>query len=444
MAQGPAQQSDGVLCRPPMVWLRWLIAVTAVTLALSAAGPLFAQQKRDPKPDAAAGKPTDYTSPHFLIHTDLSAAEAKELLTRLENMLGLISAYWGKPPAGIIECYIVDDLTNWPEGSIPSEQGRAKIASGAGVTITQRLSQGKRFVAKAVVYASADRNTPQHEAVHAYCGQTFGETGPVWYSEGMAEMGSFWKKGETAVNCHEEIVQYLRRAEPKSLNAIVNGEEFTGDSWQNYAWRWALCHLLANNPNYADRFRPLGLGLLTNQPVSFEQVYGSMATEICFEYLFFLKHFDIGYRADLCAWDWKKKFKPLRTGTITTTVAAGRGWQPTGIEVTKGDQFEFSAEGTWKISKGGEAISADGASAKGKLVAMVMKDFALGGSLKLEEYLSDPIDLGSYGTLTAPQDGKLYVRCGDAFNELADNTGSIKVKLKKSGDGPPLPMPKGK
>ena len=426
--------------------------ITAVTLVVFVALPLTANAQSPSKPaarasgaaEAAAGKPTDYTSPHFLLHTDLSATDAKELLTRLETMLSLISAYWGKPPSGIIECYVVDDLSNWPEGSIPSAAGRAKIEAGAGVTITQRISQGKRFVAKAVVYASADRNTPQHEAVHAYCGQTFGETGPVWYSEGMAEMGSFWKKGETSVNCHQEIVKYLRNAEPKSLNSIVNGEEFTGDSWQNYAWRWALCHLLANNPNYSDRFRPLGLGLLSQQPVTFEQVYGPMATEICFEYLFFLKHFDIGYRVDLCAWDWKKKFKPLRTGTITTTVAANRGWQPTGANVTKGEKFDFSAEGTWKLTKAGEGVSADGMTGRGKLVGLVMKDFALDGSLKLEDYLSEPIDLGTYGTFTAPQDGKLYLRCDDAWHELADNSGSIKVKLKLAGEGQPLPKPKGK
>ena len=420
-------------------------AVVIGVLPIVAAPALAQSPARQPAraADPAAGKPTDYSSPHFLIHTDLSAADAKDLLTRLETMLGLISAYWGKPPSGVIECYIVDNLDNWPDGSIPSAQGRDKIEAGAGVTMTQRLSQGKRFLAKAVVYASADRHTPQHEAVHAYCGQTFGETGPVWYSEGMAEMGAFWKKGETAVNCHEEIVRYLRRAEPKSLNAIVNGEEFTGDSWQNYAWRWALCHLLANNPNYADRFRPLGLGLLTGQPVSFEQVYGSMATEICFEYLFFLKHFDVGYRADLCAWDWKKKFKPLRTGTITAAVAANRGWQPSGIEVASGDQLEFNAEGTWKLTKDGKAVSADGDSGRGKLVAMVMKTFALDGSLKLEDYLSAPIELGSHGTLTAPQDGQLYLRCDDAWNELADNSGSIKVKLKKASNGQPLPRAKG-
>jgi hypothetical protein len=423
--------------------------LTGLAVGLFLAGTLptslQAQSKRATKrDDSPGGKPADYTSPHFLLHTDLSSAEAKELLTRLETMLGLISQYWGKPPSGVIECYVVKELGNWPEGSIPSDRGRAQIEAGAGVTITERLTQGNRFLAKAVVYASADRSTPQHEAVHAYCGQTFGRTGPVWYSEGMAEMGAYWKKGDSAVACQKEIVQYLKSAEPKSLNAIVNGEEFTGDSWQNYAWRWALCHVLANNPNYADRFRPLGLGLLTDQSVTFEQVYGAMATDICFEYLFFLKHFDVGYRADLCAFDWKKKFKPLRVGTITTPVPANRGWQATGIVVAQGDHLDYAAEGTWKLTKTGAAVSADGDTGQGNLVAMVMKDFSLEGSLRLEEYLSEPIDLGSYGTFAAPQDGKLYLRCSDAWNELADNSGSIKVKLKKTGEGPPLARPKGK
>lgn len=76
--------------------------------------PLAAQSKRAACAEAA-GKPADYKSPHFLLHTDLSAAEAKELLSRLETMLGLVSTYWGKPPSGVIECYVVKDLANWTD-----------------------------------------------------------------------------------------------------------------------------------------------------------------------------------------------------------------------------------------------------------------------------------------------------------------------------------------
>ena len=69
------------------------------------------------------------------------------------------------------------------------------------------------------------------------------------------------------------------------------------------------------------RFRPLGLGFLGEQKVSFEETYGAMAAEISFEYLFFVAHLEQGYRVDLCSWDWKKKFKPL-AGTEPVTVTS--------------------------------------------------------------------------------------------------------------------------
>src|SRR5437762_1494004 len=82
------------------------------------------------------------------------------------------------------------------------------------------------FVAKSLVFAVADRGTPQHESVHAYCGQTFGTTGPLWYSEGMAEMGNYWREGDRSVNIHPGVLEYLRNSPPKSLNDIVNANEF--------------------------------------------------------------------------------------------------------------------------------------------------------------------------------------------------------------------------
>ena len=39
----------------------------------------------------------EYSSKNFLLHTDLSPDEARELLTRLENMLVLVSGYFQKP-----------------------------------------------------------------------------------------------------------------------------------------------------------------------------------------------------------------------------------------------------------------------------------------------------------------------------------------------------------
>ncbi|MCA9018121.1 MAG: hypothetical protein KDA77_22555, partial [Planctomycetaceae bacterium] len=198
---------------------------------------LYAQGKRNGTGNGASEpvSPADYRSKNFLIHTDLPPDEARDLLERLEKMLVIISTYWGSPNRRVIECYVVKDLANWPPGSL-HPAGLRSVAGGGGVTMSQTTYRGKQIVsAKSIVFATADRGTPQHEAVHAYCAQNFGRTGPVWYSEGMAEMGNNWKdvpkKGQPlSVSCERYVIDYIKRSEPKSLNEIVNSDEMTGDS----------------------------------------------------------------------------------------------------------------------------------------------------------------------------------------------------------------------
>jgi len=369
----------------------------------------------------------DYSSKNFVLHTDMGPDEAKELLTRLETMLVLVSRYFGKPNSQVIEMNVVKDKAAWPAGSI-DPNAVASIESGGGITLSvtqsQRNGTGQRQIvaAKSVVWAVADRGTPQHEAVHAYCHQTFGRTGPTWYSEGMAELGQYWKEKEDGVNIHDGVLRYLKSQEPKELAEIVAPGQQTGDSWQNYSWRWALCHLLAANTNYRDRFKPLGLALLSDQQSSFEAVYGSMAREIDFEYNFFLKHLDQGYRADLCSWDWKPKFQRLKgTGSMQVKVDAMRGWQASRVLVKAGDKLSLSSTGEWALSKSGKKVSADGdEEGKGKLTGILFEDYRL----------SEPFELGATCEWEATGDGQLYLRCRDDWNSIADNNGIVTVKIK--------------
>ncbi len=383
--------------------------------------------------------PRDFNSPHFLLHTDIDADEARELLKRLETMIGLVSRYWGRPSRGIIECYVVRDLQQWPPGSLHGD-GLAYIRKRGGVCRSQRQSRGKHRQKKATVYAFAGNGIPQHESVHAYCWQTFGRYGPVWYREGMAELGQYWKEGEKAVNIEPHTLRYLQESPPLAIGEMISQERHTGN-WKDYAWRWALCHLLEKNPNYSSQFRPLGLGLLLGKPVSFEQVFGPVARNIEFEYLFFLKHMDNGYRVDLCAWDWEAKFRPLRNSSraIKTTVRAERGWQPSGMTVLSGIEYEYVSTGRWKTenvsgvkSLDSKSLDADGGEdGTGRLMGVVMQDFKLG----------KPFKLGTHGSFTLPSGGDLYLRCKDRWNELADNSGQIKFKVKVKGKGSPLRKP---
>lgn len=207
--------------------------------------------------------PRDYRSANFLVHTDLPADEANDLLKRLETMLTLISKYWGKPNKQTIEMFVVRDLEVWPPNSL-EPPGLESIEQQAGITMTSgavNRQTGQLLAAKSRVYAIADRGVPQHEAVHAYCHQSFGRAGPTWYSEGMAEMGHCWR-GESRVHCLPIVVKYLRSVEPKPLRAIVNGREQTGDSWQNYAWRWAALPSAGEQPELLRSLPPAGTGHL--------------------------------------------------------------------------------------------------------------------------------------------------------------------------------------
>ena len=367
-----------------------------------------------------------YESKNFRLQTDLSVEAANELLDRLEKMINLVSHYYGHPNSQTIEMSVVSDRQNWPTGSIPAE-ALPSIESGAGITLNATAflesPTGEKQITKvkSVVWAVAERGVPQHEAVHAYCHQNFGRTGPTWYSEGMAELGKYWRDQNQGVQIDDEVMRYLKRTDPQMVNQITHSKHKTGDSWQNYAWRWALCHLLSTNPNYSARFKPLGLALLGGQSTQFDDVYGSMTKEISFEYLLFLKQLDRGYRCDLCAWDWKTK--PIRlkgTGTTQVKVSAGRGWQAARVQLKRGDRVAFTATGDWSLKPNGPKIGPEGDDQQqGKLVGILFDNYEL----------SEPFDLGKTGEYEAASDGVLFVRCQEDWGQIADNSGTVTVKF---------------
>ena len=402
------------------------ICLAVISSVLIDAPAVHAQRRRTRTEPAAPVGPQVYKTRNFHVMTDLSREDSGELLQRLETMLRLVSAYFGRRNPRPIEMYVIDDFENWPADQLAtmSPEGVAMVRAGGGLTITQVISStiSREFESKAVVYAGADHGTPQHEAVHAYCGHAFGETGPVWYSEGMAEVGQYWRQNDDSVNANEIVIEYLQSQEPKPLNAIVNNPlETTGDSWQNYSWRWALCHLLGFNSNYTQRFKPLGMALLNSQDVDFWRVYGTQDQEIDFEYKLFLQDLAPGYRCDLCSWDWKTQFRGLQgSAAVVSRIRANNGWQASRLKVQEDQTYSFTATGDWKLEKDGDEITPDGnEDGAGQLLGVIFNDYTL----------SEPIEFRSEGSFTATQDGDLFLRCRDDWGSLADNTGIVTVRM---------------
>ena len=374
-----------------------------------------------------------HSSRNFQLMTDLPSEEADELLGRLERMLQLVSAYWGRPNRKTIRMFVINDFSAWPKEQLSqmSPDGLTMVRGGGGLTITsvRGIVGGPKLDANAIVYATSARGTPQHEAIHAYCGITFGELGPVWYSEGMAEVGKYWRENDSSVNATPDVIRHLRGSTPKPLNEIVNNPlDMTGDSWKNYAWRWALCHLLGFNSNYSPRFKPLGLSFLSGRKVSFWTVYGNQAEEIEFEYRLFLEHLVPGYRCDLCSWDWKTRFKRLRgKARATSKIQSNRGWQASRVIVTEGQHYQIEPNGEWSVAPDTEAVGAAGdANGRGTLVGVVFQDYEL----------SDEFEIGDAPTFTAPATGKLFLRCRDDWSALADNRDALSVEIKLAPEQP--------
>ena len=368
-------------------------------------------------------KPRQIRSAHFILQTDISERQSQILLAKLERMVPLLEKYFGKRLEGVVTGFACRDLSQFPADGFPDAEGRAMIARRGGLCVPKTLGRQRG----AMIYCTDDHGTVQHEATHAYCSIAFGHCGPSWLAEGVAELGNYWKEDGRDVDIEPFIVQYLKQTSPRrQLLEIATPQIITISQadWRDYAWRWALCHLLSHNPNYSGRFKPLALGLMNRQPkFSFEATYGPVAKQISFEYDFFIEHFDNGFRADLCAWQWNRKSRPLGVeGAAKAKVLAAYGWQASGVRLEAGKNYAVTTEGKWKIGGDGEEVDGDGdLRGAGRLLGVVFSDYKL----------DTPFELGTNAPFTAKSSGDLYVRSNDAWHRLADNSGELAVTIRR-------------
>jgi hypothetical protein len=150
---------------------------------------------------------------------------------------------------------------------------------------------------------------------------------------------------------------------------------------------------------------------------------------VSFEYDQFLASVGNGYRADLVAWPWKARFRPLKDGAgrVTASIKARGGWQASGLRVERGATYEAAATGTWRMAAAGEPVSAEGgAGGRGRLMGVVFRD--------AEYALETLFPLGSETRFQATADGQLFLRCADDWTGLADNDGALDVTLRRIAD----------
>ncbi len=379
------------------------------------------------------------------MRSDVSDRDAKVLQDETRLLVDWLTAKFRKPVKAPFECYVVGDITRWPDDQF-SDEIKGKLTSKLGVTVPQSSNGSAIKPRKATIYSPNNKRMLREQVVHAYLYQAYGSLGPDWLSEGLATLGRQLKQPVNEVSLESSLLAVLRKGRNRQSLKQVIGEEASTENAEaekpsrrmsekvlkmkaerraaeKLAYKWAFCYVLTNNRNYSRKFPEFASGLLTERPgASFSKSYGSVSKQLTFEYDQFTENVSNGYRTDLCAWNWSHRFKKLdKSSTEKIAVQAEMGWQPT-VSVEKGQSYEVAAKGTWRVDGAGTKTDADGVDNKGKLIAVIMDDYKL----------SEVIPIGKAGKFRAVTDGQLYMRCDEKWSALSDNAGKLTVFIRQA------------
>jgi len=309
-----------------------------------------------------------------------------------------------------------------------------------------------------------------HEQVHAIMQRTYGHSGPVWYSEALAESLSrfrfsadgkklllggmpYSKKeipGFSRIKNLQRIVKERptialddvfrvemadvpeRKAEPSLGNALVLSQE---DAYPLY---WALGMLLSCDPNYANAF--FSAATEVNKPdftIRFRKALGEKLPLARMQWFAFVAAIDYGYDFTSEQFAPAKQKRPTEQGTFFTLDAAS-GWTNSGVSIRAGQTKQIFARGRFQIAKPqGVVWEAEpngitlryfrGRPLGELLVAVGPPDGTTG---KKNPFLKVS-PAGKKGSITSQQDGVLYFRLNDSPAQLGDNAGSVEVFVGK-------------
>ena len=441
-------------------------AVPLAVVLLAAAAPAGRAQSLADGAGAAAIRP--YRGRNVQVFTELPPATAARVTGAVSDAVASAGTIFGVRRTPPVRAFVWGSPSGWPVEQVPPG-AQAALRGGpphiqtqwnrmtstytiAGVEYGRESEDDK----SAVVWSPADEGRPQTAAVAAVAALTLTDA-PDWYVHGAAELARYAERGETAVRISPEDLLFLTSVERPTLREAVESSARPTDPPADRIraasqWRWALAHLAAFNPNFQDRFALIGPSLTAERPVDFDLAFGDVEPQLTFEWNQFLDHLAQGLDPAATAWEWDANARPLGARRATARVSADAGWQPAKVSVTAGQRIAFGADGTTTVGpdeprpaavdplaepdpaaardarrrrEPGDPLTADGGpDGRGRLVAAVFDPDLL--------VLSEPFELGSAGTVTAPASGQLVLRVRDGWGQLDDNRGRLTVKLSEA------------
>lgn len=399
-----------------------------------------------------------YESQRMILYTDIEPEIAETLLPLIDQIYPQWEEFFRPlPPARDdsefrIVGYLMRDVTRF---------NRLGMIDPRLPVFTTGRHRGNRFW---MIDQKTDyfrRHLLLHEATHCFMTIVEGVKCPIWYLEGTAELfGTHRLRDDGSLECRVmpddkkvfegwgRIALVRLARERGSLNTIdqvfatkpINTEQEPTE----YAWCWAANYFLSTHPRYAKAYRDLRDHWYDGRfRETLIEGIGEDVGLLRLEWLLFAANLHEGFDVASAAID-KRPVAPIETEPVDVEVDANRGWQSSGWRLSAGEMYDVFADGQfvldaqpklWVSEPQGITVRYFDGKPLGRLMGLILDESSLTGSAKLSaDGLASltPIDLGRRTTLRAPRSGTLYLRLNDAWGDLADNTGTVTVRISRS------------
>ena len=293
-----------------------------------------------------------------------------------------------------------------------------------------------------------------HEGVHAFTLTVRGLAAPEWYTEGIAEFLATHRLEQGAdgrghfvpapLPARRADVEQLGRIEhlralhaagrPPALATVLAAAAGNHQDIAAYASSWAAVAVLARHPAFARQFAAAERGPLDaafNDRLAAQP--GWDAPRAAREYALFTAEVDYGWDFASQTVDWSPG-RPLVVPT-RVEVAAGRGWQNTGLALERDGRCRVAATG--RVGLGGVGGAGGAIESEADGITLRWYRGRPVGRLLAAQWVERPdggagfVVLGTGATmdLVAAASGPLYLKVNDQPGGLSDNTGRYAVEL---------------
>jgi hypothetical protein len=401
---------------------------------------------------------------HIDLYTDLPSGPAVDSLpAAFDAAVPQWAAYFGVDPARTddwkVRAFVIGD--------------RAKFDALGLMPVGQEFEHGYAIGNDIWLYDQPSdyyrRHLLLHEGTHAFMAKFLGGCGPGWYMEGTAELLSTHRLGAEGTEqgaggrksgIEKKVltlnimprdrreVPYLGRVKlvheaiavgkPPTFPMVLELDNSKQLGSTAYAWCWVAAKLLDSNPRYRERFRALKQHAADkdfNDIVRRE--FADDWSDLAAEWQATVAGLDYGYDFERMAIDFQRGM-PLNGMPRTTSIAADRGWQSSGVWLEQGKPYTVSASGRYQVDveqtpegtrdvpcePGGITLEYHDGRPLGMLIGAIVDGEASG-----EATFAKPMAIGTGNTITPPRSGTLYLRVNDSAARLGDNRGRLTITV---------------